>query len=156
MSKFTAKGSRIYIGGTGALASEPAWVKIGDVLNIPAVGHVFEEIATTPLDPGDTEYFKGARGTEALTIEFNRDDASDGQSDLKDAAEDVTADRDYNFKIEWGPTLTDTGASSPVSVFKAKAMSFVDNVGTVSDMIRGSCNLRIKTGTIGFTAGVSV
>ena len=156
MAKQTAKGSRIYIGGYDVLASETNWVKVGEVLNFGELGHVFEEIAVTPLDPGDTEYFKGARGTVEVPLSLVRDDAGDGQADLKAAAEDATADRDYNFKIEWGPEVVDSGAASPVSVFKAKAFSFTDNIGDVTNMIGANCRLRVKTGSIGFTAGVYV
>ncbi len=150
MSRFTAKGSRLYIGGTGPLASEAAWVQIRHVQNIPEIGHVFEEIAYNTLDNGDTEYEKGARGTTQLTVEFVRDDDDNGQSDLQAAAEDLAPDVDYNFRIEWGPAPTATGATPPISTFKAKAMSFVDNIGTTSDMIRGSCVIRPKTGSIAF------
>lgn len=152
MSRFTAKGSRFYIGGTGPLASEAAWVLVKDVQNIPEIGHVFEEIAFNTLESGDTQYEKGSRGTTQFTLEFVRDDADAGQADVLAASDDPTPDVDYNLRIEWGPAPTATGATSPVSEFKAKIMSFVDNIGDSTTMIRGSAVIRPKTGSITFTA----
>lgn len=145
MTVSPAAGCKIYIGGTGVLASEPAFQLIGKVSNMGEFGPAFDEITFSSLDDRNVLKFKGQRNDGSLALQLGRDATEDGQADLVAA---LATDFDYNFKIELNDA-PDTTANTPTTfLFKAKVMSFTTQIGEANSIVGSAAALGIQSGTI--------
>lgn len=152
MGSQTAAGTRIYIGGTGDIASEAAWVEIGEVVNPGTFGRVYQNITHNPIGTRDTEKFKGSRNDGTMTLQLGQDMADAGQDALLDA---LDSDDAYNIKVEQNDA--DTSVSPPgdptTHTLKARVMSFEhDFSGGVDSIVGASVGLEVITGTLTTTA----
>jgi hypothetical protein len=140
-----AAGCKIYIGGTGVLASEEAFQLIGKVANMGEFGTSFDEILFSSLDDRNVLKFKGQRNDGSLSLQLGRDATEDGQADLVAAVE---TDFDYNFKIELNDAPDTTENTPTTFVFKAKVMSYTTQIGEANSIVGSTAGLGIQSGTI--------
>lgn len=145
MTVSPAAGCKIYIGGTGLLASEAAFQLIGSVINMGEFGPTFDEITYSPLDNRNVQKLKGQRNEGTMTMQLARDATEDGQADLRAALE---TDFDYNFKIELNDAPPTTANSPTTFLFKAKVMSYATTVGEANSVVTASVGISIQSGSI--------
>jgi hypothetical protein len=145
MAVVTASGTKLYIGGTGALASESGWQIVGEIVSPGQFGREYAKIEHSSIDNRNVRKFKGQRDDGDLEVSLGRDPSDAGQADLI-AALDV--DLDYNFKIELNDDVGGTGDSPTTFTFKAKVMSYKTNIGDANSIVAATSTLAIQSGTI--------
>lgn len=148
----TAAGTKLYIGGTGELASESSWVEVGEVVDIQGdIGKVFNEITHNPLGSRATEIFKGAYRVNVGPISLAQNMSNTGQTAVAAALE---TDDDYNFKIEQNDadTTTSPDGDPTTHAFKAKVMSFPSQIGQVDTIVGRTLTLGVKSDSYTLTA----
>jgi hypothetical protein len=137
-------GARLYIGGTGALDSEPSFVEVGEITNYGAFGRTYQKVTHNPVNNRKTFKFKGARDDGSLQLKAARVPNDAGQAALRAAldATDSSADA-YNFKI----VLDDANGSPPTAStfkFQALVMSYTIELGGVNNMVETTINVEIN------------
>ncbi|MEM9681633.1 MAG: hypothetical protein AAF942_00070 [Pseudomonadota bacterium] len=145
MTVNTAAGSKLFVGGTGPLESEAAWVEVGEIANLPEFGRVYEEVVFSDLSNRDVRKLKGTRNDGDLTLELGQDINDDGQQDLWDA---LDSDFDYNFRITLNDASTATDATPTAYEFQAKVMSFQTGVGDPNSIVSATVGIGIQSGTL--------
>jgi len=134
-------GTRLYIGGTGALISESSWVEVGEVVDFGEYGKAYNLIPYNSVADRKTYKFKGSYNEGALTLQLGQDVTDAGQDDLRDALE---TDYEYNFKIEFDDAAATSGSTGTIDTFKALVMSFVTQIGNVESITGASCQIEIS------------
>jgi hypothetical protein len=139
----TSAGVKIYIGGTGAIASESSWSEIGDVQEIPAFGASFSLVTAPALGENLVRKLKGIRdaGGGGVTINFDTEDT--GQDALRVAANDSTSNA-YNFKIELNDALSTSGTPTTFT-FKAIVMGSPVTIGGQDTVVTQQVELQVTT-----------
>lgn len=147
-------GAKLYIGGTGAIGSESAWVEIGEVENYGEFGRVYNLVTFDSIGEERTQKLKGGYNEGALNLQLGRDPANDaGQEDMQAA---LTSRDSYNFKIELNDDPDDGSGSAPTTfTFKGLVMSFTANLGTRDQVIMSAATVEINS-DITETAAISV
>lgn len=148
----TAAGTKLYIGGTDVLASESAWVEVGEVVDIQGdIGKVFEEITHNPLGTRATEIFKGSYVVRVGPIMLAQNMSNAGQTAVSAALE---TDDDYNWRITQNDADTTTSPDGDPTTheFKAKVMSFPSQIGSVNSIVGRSLTLGVKSDSYTLTA----
>jgi len=149
MATTTSTGCKIYIGSkTTALASETAWVEVGEVENLNEFGDVFTPVLFTSLNDGRVRKGKGTAdaGDLALVVGFDGDDT--GQIALKAAAADTTSSP-YNFRVTLNnapPFVAPATGSTPTEFrFRALVMGLRFTVGAADSTVTAATTISITT-----------
>ena len=152
----TSLGSKLYIGGTGALNSENAWVEVGDIATIGEFGDSFQEVNFTPIATGFVEKYKGAMNAGNIQLGLGRAPSDAGQAAMILARNNKTKDNRYNFKIELNDDPGSASGETPTTFkFKALAMSYSTNINDVNSVVQATAQLGIITGTLTETAATT-
>lgn len=137
----TAAGSKLYIGGTGALAEEAAWVEVGEIIDFGEFGKTYNLVTHNPVGDRATYKFKGSYNNGSLALQIGQDPTDAGQEDLLAALE---TDYEYNFKVELNDAPDVSGATNTTKTFKGVVMSYTDQVGSVDSIVGSACTIEIS------------
>lgn len=155
MTVQTAAGTRIYIGGKTESdpQNETSWNEIGEVVNFPNFGRVYNLVTHNPVNNRKTFKFKGSYNDGSLDLEIGRDTSDAGQAAAKTALDDDDA---YNFKIELGDDPgDDTGDEPTTFYFRGRVFSYTTNIGSVDSIVGANLMIEID-GSITEVAAVDV
>jgi hypothetical protein len=144
MSHQTVAGSEIYI--CSALPADQlpatfaalAWVKIGEITDMGSViGRAYNTSSHSPIDSAQVVEKKGSYRLEPAEFQCAWDDDDAGQNDVEDASKtnDVVS-----FKVK-----KQDGA---IRYFTAQVSKFVENMGTVDNVVTGAFTLLRQTDTV--------
>lgn len=121
-------------GAFGALA----WTKIGEITDMPSVlGREYNTVSHSPVDARQVTNKKGSYTLPNAEFMCAWDEADAGQIML---AAGSTSDAIYSFKL-----VKQGGA---IRYFTAQVSKFVENLGTVDNVVQGGCTLLRQTDTI--------
>lgn len=137
----TAAGTKLYIGGTGALESESSWVEIGEIVDFGEYGKQYNLITHTPIGSRKTYKFKGSYNNGQLALSLGQDLEDVGQAALLVARD---SDDEYNFKVEFNDEAATSGSTPTTDVFKGVTMSFTTQVGSVDSIVGAACSIEIS------------
>lgn len=137
----TAAGSKLYIGGTGALESEAAWVEVGEIVDFGEFGKQYNLVTHNPIGDRKTYKFKGSYNEGNLAMQLGQDPTDAGQEDLLDA---LATDFEYNFKVELNDAPDVSGATNTIKTFKGKVMSYTTAIGSVDSIVGSACTIEIS------------
>lgn len=152
----TSLGSKLYIGGTGALNAENAWVEVGDIASIGEFGRTFQEVNFTALATGNVEKFKGSKNDGNIQLNLGRAPSDAGQAAMILARDDTDKTNRYNFKIEFNDDPGSASGQLPsISKFKALVMGYTTNINDANSVVQATATLGIITGTLVETAATT-
>lgn len=152
----TSLGSKLYIGGTGVLASENTWTEVGDISSIGEFGRTFQEVNFTALATGNVEKFKGAKNDGNAQLNLGRAPSDAGQAAMILARDDTDKTNRYNFKVELNDDPGSASGETPTTIkFKALVMGYTTNIGDANAVVQATATLGIITGTIVETAATT-
>lgn len=152
MAYHTASGTKIYIGGTGALGSESGWELIGEVVEIGEFGRKYNKIEVKSLAERGIRKAKGMYDDGAIRLKIHSDDPDDGQAALKIAVDEDTS---FNFKIEENDAGSGVGATPTTTKYKALVMTMPKMIGSGDNVVDYTLDLEIQSGTITVTAATA-
>ena len=137
----TAAGSKLYIGGTGALLSEAAWVEVGEIVDFGEFGKQYNLVTHNPIGDRKTYKFKGSYNEGNLAMQLGQDPEDAGQIAVEAA---LATDYEYNFKVELNDAPAVSGATNTIKTFKGKVMSYTTAVGSVDSIVGAACTIEIS------------
>lgn len=137
----TAAGTKLYIGGTGALESESSWVEVGEIVDFGEYGKQYSLVTYNPIGSRKTHKFKGSYNNGQLALSLGQDLEDAGQAALLVA---LDSDDEYNFKVEFDDEASTSGATPTTDIFKGVTMSFTTQVGSVDSIIGAACSIEIS------------
>lgn len=137
----TAAGSKLYIGGTGALISESSWVEVGEIVDFGEFGKQFNLVTHNPVGDRATYKFKGSYNNGSLAMQLGQDPTDAGQEDVLAALE---TDYEYNFKVELNDAPDVSGATNTIFTFKGIVMSYTTQIGSVDSIVGSACTIEIS------------
>lgn len=147
----TAYGTVISIGPANTSASDQSayealsYTAIGKVEDGGQFGDTWNNTNFTDLASGRVQKLKTTRdaGDMALVVGLDEDDA--GQIACEAALESTS---DYAFKVVYLNGSTGSPSQGSTRYFRAKVMSFQENVGTVDNVLRANINLAINSAIV--------
>ena len=137
----TAAGTKLYIGGTGALESESSWVEVGEIVDFGEYGKQYNLVTHNPIGSRKTYKFKGSYNNGQLALSLGQDLEDAGQEAVRDA---LDSDNQYNFKVEFDDEADTSGATPTTDIFKGVVMSFTTQVGSVDSIVGAACSIEIS------------
>jgi len=141
-------GTKLFIGGTGALIPSPdnvLWVEVKNLSNLGAYGGTnFNKIALESIGDGYTRQLKGTQLAPSMDIVLNRDDTDAGQLAVKAASNDRNSF--FNFKVEENDI--GTGLNPTRTVFKGRVYGYATAGGGVNDLKRINTSIEVEPDTI--------
>ena len=137
----TAAGTKLYIGGTGALLSESSWVEVGEIVDLGEYGKNYNLITHNPVGSRKTYKFKGSYNEGALALQLGNDISDTGQDNVRTARD---SDDEYNFKVEFDDEAAASGSTPTTDTFRALVMSWVTQVGSVDSIVGAACQIEIS------------
>lgn len=138
-------GCRLDIGtNTTALASETAWVAVGEIESIGNFNDTSEIVRFLSLSDSRVRKAKGTRdaGDVEVVVGFDAGDA--GQDDLKDASAD-NSNNAYNFRIRLNDAPTGSAPTPTTFTFRALVNGFQIRIGAANGTVLGATTLSITT-----------
>ena len=152
MGFHTASGTKIFIGGKGALAAETGWVEIGEVEDLGEFGRKYNKIEVKSLGNRGIRKAKSSFDDGSIRLKIHADADDLGQDALATAVDDDDA---YNFKIEENDAGDGVGATPTTSKFRAKVMGMPKSVGSGDSVVDFTVELEIDSGTLVVTAATA-
>ena len=137
----TAAGTKLYIGGTGALISESSWVEVGEIVDFGEYGKNYNLITHNPVGSRKTYKFKGSYNEGALALQLGQDIADLGQDAIRTA---LGSDNEYNFKVEFDDAAAASGSTPTTDTFRALVMTWITQVGGVDSIVGAACQIEIS------------
>lgn len=119
-----------------------SYTEIGEVESIGEFGDASNPITFTALADSRTTKVKGSRNAGGFTVTMGRDTGDAGQVALR-AAEKTKFD--YAIKVEYSDGSAGSPSQNSIQYFKAKIMSFVDNIAGVDDITRVTASVEITS-----------
>lgn len=138
-------GCKLEIGtNSTALASETAWVAVGEIESIGDFADSSTIVRFLSLSDNRVRKAKGTRdaGDVEIVVGFDDDDA--GQEDLQDAADD-DSNNAYNFRISLNDAPTGVAPTPTTFKFSAFVNGFRVRIGSADETVRGVTTLSITT-----------
>lgn len=145
MAVSPSTGCKLYLGtNTTALASESAFIEIGEVQDLGEFGDLKNIIRFISLSDSRVRKTPGSRDAGDITLTVGYDSTNAGQDDMRDAA-DYTGSQPYNVKIELNDALTTSGTPTTFT-FQAHVLGFRTRVGAADNTVLGTTTLAITSG----------
>ncbi|HVJ44716.1 MAG TPA: hypothetical protein VM639_24680 [Dongiaceae bacterium] len=138
-----ASGSKLYIGGIGALDSETGWTLIGNVITMGEYGAKDDTIDYVDLGSGIHIKLKGPTNAGAMAATLAKIPSDAGQAALKAAYEDKV--NDYNFKVEWPDRPSHSGGTPSTEKFKGKVMGYTTNIQNANSVIQAGVAIELNS-----------
>lgn len=115
------------------------FVKIGQIVNIPAFGPTVQVVESNPLETGITEKFVGFVNYGSVALEADYDDEDAGQTLVVSAVDttDASFGKQFSFKLTYS-----TGA---VRYWLGKFFSATENPSGANSMVTTSMNVEIDS-----------
>lgn len=144
MSFETVASATLYISASlpgsqtaGAFGGLP-WTKIGEITDMPSVlGREYNTVSHSPVDSAQVTNKKGSYSLPNADFVCAWDEADAGQIMVSAAS---TSNNIYSFKL-----VKQGGA---IRYFTAQVSKFIENFGTVDNVVQGACTLLRQTDTI--------
>jgi len=119
-----------------------SYTAIGEVESIGEFGDSSNPITFTALSDARVTKVKASRNAGGFTITMARDTQDAGQIALR-AAEKTKFD--YAVKVEYNDDSEGSPSQKSIQYFRAKIMSFTDNIAGVDDVTRASAQFEINS-----------
>ena len=139
-----SSGCKLFIGGTGVLASEDSWVEVGEIENLGEFGDQSEVVRFLSLSDGRVHKMRGAKDAGDMTITVAYDSANQGQTNLRTAA-DLTTNVKYNFRVALNDAPAGAAPTPTYFTFKALAQGYRLSVGAANGTVMMNVTLSIDT-----------
>lgn len=140
MTVVTSAGTIVSIGTKAANPVGDSYTEIGEVVNLPEFGKVYNLITHNPLNNRKTFKFKGSFNEGSLAMDIARDPSDAGQAAARAALDDDDA---YNFEIQLNDADDVTGSTPTTLYFKGKVMSYTTNVQSVDSIVGSTLTIEI-------------
>lgn len=140
-------GCKLFIGGTGVLASEASWVEVGEVENLGEVGDQSEVVRFLSLSDGRVRKSRGTKDAGDMTITVAYDGENQGQTNLRTAA-DLTTNVKYNFRVALNDAPAGPSPTPTYIAFKALAQGYRLAVGGANGTVMMNVTLSVDTAPV--------
>jgi len=121
-----------------------AWVEVGEVTDIPAIGPVVNQVSHSPLKTGIIETHKGFADMGGGDVPMGRDIVDAGQVILKEAVIGSTKNTEHSFKFLYpdGTAEASTG----------KVFGYPTITGAADNIITTNATIKLNTAVVDMPA----
>ncbi len=152
MTVITSAGTKLFIGTTQEDEGSDVYTEIGEVVDWPEFGRVYELITHNPINNRKTFKFKGSFNDGSLALGIGKDVTDAGQALALIA---LDSDLDHNFKVEFNDTPLPPSSTPTTMTFKGKIMSYTTNPTNVNSIVSSTLSIEIS-GAITETAAQAI
>jgi hypothetical protein len=121
-----------------------AWVKVGEVTDLPSIGPVVSQVNHSPLESGIIQTHKGFTDMGGGDVPMGRDIVDAGQVILKEAVIGTTKNTEHSFKFLY-PDGTAEAATG-------KVFGYPTITGGADSIITTNATIKLNTAVIDMAA----